>query len=53
MTRNDFISTISLTVWAGLELLVLNHLNPVLVGIKQERDIVHPTIGQALFPRKT
>lgn len=39
-----------LPVAGALERLVLDHLNPVVVRVKDERHVSHATIGQALLP---
>jgi hypothetical protein len=38
-----------LPVGGALDPLVLNHLNPVIVGIQDESDVVHATVSQTLL----
>lgn len=38
-----------LPVGGALDALVLDHLNPVVVGIQDESDVVHTSVSQALL----
>lgn len=39
-----------LEVGLATELLILNDLNPVAIRVQQERDVLHPPVGQPLLP---